>query len=114
MTAQRKPRPAPLLAIPPLAADATPKERETFRVEQQLALSAHRAGICLSGDGRVSSKDAARLIQPRRRDGDAALRKWRHEATGPLYTQPRKRGPVSYTLHALAVWLVEQQREPNA
>lgn len=114
MSAQRQPEPRPpmLLEIPPLPDGATPKERDVFRVEQQLALTAYRMRLVVTGDGRVSSRDAAVLILHGRHDGDAQLRKWRWEGTGPKFSGNGSR--VYYSLHALAVWLVEQERDPNA
>lgn len=119
MTAKRKPKPVPvpvpvLVEIPAPPKDATPTQREVFRVERMLALNAFRLGIVVSGAGCVSSDDAARLIAPHRHDGDAKLRKWRSDRTGPTFTRKKNGRGISYSLHALAVFEVEQACEPNA
>lgn len=115
MSNHRPPKPPSVVPIdvPPLAPDATPRQREVFRVERMLALSAARLGIVVAADGRVSSKDAARLILPHRRDDDGQLRKWRYEGTGPQ-SAPYGRRRVFYTLHTLAVWQVAQLGDVSA
>jgi hypothetical protein len=79
--------------------------------EARLANAAREAGAFISGDGRISEADAAKLLGYTREH----LKHKRHEGRAPRYFHIGLNGSkVSYRLRAIAFWLEQQADDASA
>jgi hypothetical protein len=87
---------------PSLGAVAMDEDDEVAVIEARLLRRAQQKGMVISGDGRVSEKDAAVLIAKKHK----ALANARRADRGP---EPTRRGVggsrISYSLRSLAIWV---------
>lgn len=77
-------------------------EKRIAQIEAGLKVSCEKLGIMLSADGRVTSREAARLLNV----AEGSLRNWRQEGCGPNFLRrPLSGCRISYRIADLARWL---------